>query len=131
MLCLSLPPELRYKPENIYLVGIIPGPKQPAADALNPYLIPLIDTLNTCYHEGTWFTRTYEFPGGRRSREALIPSINDLPGSRKICGCASHSATQFCSLCHLLRANINNVDRTSQAWRPVTLDEYRRAAIAW
>lgn len=131
MLCLSLPPELRCKPENIYLVGVIPGPKQPPGDALNPYLTPLIDTLNTCYHEGTWFTRTYEYPAGRRSREAIIPCINDLPGARKISGCASHSARRFCSLCHLLKADINDTNYTTHAWRSVTLDEYRRSAEAW
>ncbi|KAJ3558103.1 hypothetical protein NP233_g11574 [Leucocoprinus birnbaumii] len=53
MLCLSLPPELWYKQENIFLVGVVPGPKQPAADGLNPYLRPLVDTLTKCYNEGT------------------------------------------------------------------------------
>jgi hypothetical protein len=35
MMCLGLPPSLRYRLENIFLVGIIPGPKQPALDGLN------------------------------------------------------------------------------------------------
>ncbi|KAJ3575942.1 hypothetical protein NP233_g765 [Leucocoprinus birnbaumii] len=131
MVCLSLPPELCYKRENIYLVGIIPGPKQPAGDALNPYLTPLIDTLVQCYEQGTWFTRTFEYPAGRRSKEALVPNIDDLPASRKISGSASHSARRFCSLCYLLKADINNIDRTSKAWSPVTEVVYRESAEKW
>ncbi|KAJ3553937.1 hypothetical protein NP233_g12530 [Leucocoprinus birnbaumii] len=128
MICLSLPPELRYRQENMYLVGIIPGPKQPAGDALNPYLRPLIDTLTECYEHGTWFTRTYEQPAGRCSREALGPSIDDLPASRKISGSASHSAKRFCSQCYLMKENINNLDHSSDAWCPVTQEVYRQAA---
>ncbi|TFK78579.1 hypothetical protein K466DRAFT_458216, partial [Polyporus arcularius HHB13444] len=28
MACLNLPPDIRYRPENIYLAGIIPGPHE-------------------------------------------------------------------------------------------------------
>lgn len=38
MICLNLPPELRFKLENIYLVGIIPGPKEPSLDEINHFL---------------------------------------------------------------------------------------------
>ncbi|KDR67602.1 hypothetical protein GALMADRAFT_79680, partial [Galerina marginata CBS 339.88] len=43
--CLNLPPEERYKPENIFLAGIIPGPKEPPLNALNHYLTLLINDL--------------------------------------------------------------------------------------
>ena len=29
MVCLNLPPEMWYKPENMFLFGIIPGPNEP------------------------------------------------------------------------------------------------------
>ncbi|KAI9061950.1 hypothetical protein FKP32DRAFT_1574908, partial [Trametes sanguinea] len=38
MACLNLPPHLRYRPENICLVAIIPGPKEPDVHQLNPLL---------------------------------------------------------------------------------------------
>lgn len=38
MACLNLPSDIRYKPENMYLAGIIPGPKQPSLESLNHYL---------------------------------------------------------------------------------------------
>ncbi|KDR82484.1 hypothetical protein GALMADRAFT_30935, partial [Galerina marginata CBS 339.88] len=43
--CLNLPPEERYKPENIFLAGIIPGPKEPPLNALNHYLSLLVNDL--------------------------------------------------------------------------------------
>ncbi|KIP01753.1 hypothetical protein PHLGIDRAFT_38447, partial [Phlebiopsis gigantea 11061_1 CR5-6] len=45
MACLNIPPEIRYKPENLYLVGIIPGPEEPALERLNHYMRPLISDL--------------------------------------------------------------------------------------
>ena len=38
MICLNLPPELRFKLENVYLVGVIPGPKEPSLDEINHFL---------------------------------------------------------------------------------------------
>ena len=45
MACLNLPLDVRYKPENMYLAGIIPGPKQPSLENLNHYIRPLIAQL--------------------------------------------------------------------------------------
>ena len=43
--CLNLPLEMRYKPENMYLAGIIPGLREPSADQLNHFLDPLVSDL--------------------------------------------------------------------------------------
>ncbi|KAJ3506648.1 hypothetical protein NLJ89_g6754 [Agrocybe chaxingu] len=40
MICLNLPPSLRYKPENVYLVGVIPGPREPSGHEINHLLKP-------------------------------------------------------------------------------------------
>lgn len=45
MTCLNLPIHLRYRTENIYLVGIIPGPQEPTLSQLNHFLAPLVDDL--------------------------------------------------------------------------------------
>ena len=44
MIILNLPREERYKPENMILVGIIPGPKEPKG-CINTYLYPLVEEL--------------------------------------------------------------------------------------
>ncbi|KIK27013.1 hypothetical protein PISMIDRAFT_71029, partial [Pisolithus microcarpus 441] len=38
MACLSLPIEDRFKPENMYLVGVVPGPHKPSEDEINHFL---------------------------------------------------------------------------------------------
>ena len=53
LVCLNLPEEIRYKPENMYVGGIIPGPNQPSLTELNSYMEPLIDQLASSWHHGT------------------------------------------------------------------------------
>jgi hypothetical protein len=131
MSCLSLPPSLRNRPENLYLVGLIPGPKQPSGDGLNPFLTPLIDDLSDAYHTGTFFEETYEHPEGITSREALLTVVNDLPGGRKLVGGASHSASVFCMYCSVALADINNIDMSTEAWKLKTGEDFRKAAVEW
>ncbi|KJA19404.1 hypothetical protein HYPSUDRAFT_143849, partial [Hypholoma sublateritium FD-334 SS-4] len=38
LVCLNLPPDLRYKAENMFLFGVVPGPTEPPLDCLNHYL---------------------------------------------------------------------------------------------
>ncbi|KAI9068234.1 hypothetical protein FKP32DRAFT_1562149, partial [Trametes sanguinea] len=38
MVCLHLPPHLRYLPENVYLAGVIPGPSKPSTEQINHFL---------------------------------------------------------------------------------------------
>lgn len=42
---LNVPRSIRYKTENVILVGVIPGPKEPKY-TINSYLTPLILDLN-------------------------------------------------------------------------------------
>lgn len=129
MVCNSLPPALRNRPEYMFLVGIIPGPQQPKADGLNPYLAPLVDELHDCFYKGNTWSRTYESPTPVKSREALVTSVNDLPAARKIVGAAGHSAEAFCMYCHLPRSDINNIDTST--WPPKNGKDFRAAAYAW
>jgi hypothetical protein len=55
MACLNLPLEHRYKPENMYLAGVIPGPKQPSLDNLNHYVRPLINDMVDAWDPGHSF----------------------------------------------------------------------------
>ncbi|KDR65384.1 hypothetical protein GALMADRAFT_30796, partial [Galerina marginata CBS 339.88] len=41
--CLNLPAGERYKPENMFLAGIIPGPKEPPLNMVNHYLTPIVN----------------------------------------------------------------------------------------
>jgi len=50
--CLNLPLDECYKPENMFLVGIIPGPKEPPLNLLNHYLTPIVDDLLELWSPG-------------------------------------------------------------------------------
>ncbi|MBW0461239.1 hypothetical protein O181_000954 [Austropuccinia psidii MF-1] len=55
--CLNLPWSARLKPENVYVVGIIPGPKEPTFLKLNYLSMPLIKELKELY-QGCHFSPT-------------------------------------------------------------------------
>lgn len=129
MVCLNLPTATRYLSENIYLVGIIPGPKEPSLDQVNHFLTPLVDDLLAAWTPGIWISVTHKYSMGRMSRSALIPCIADLPASRKTTGHASHSAACFCSLCRLRRHEISNIDSTT--WKHLTKEEHVSIAERW
>jgi hypothetical protein len=56
LVCLNLPPDIRYKPEHMCLVGIIPGPREPPLTTLNHYLTPLVDDFLNFWHLGVRFS---------------------------------------------------------------------------
>jgi hypothetical protein len=43
---------VRYKPENLFLVGVIPGPREPSAEEVGHFLEPFVDMLDKLW-EGT------------------------------------------------------------------------------
>ena len=58
MVLLNLPPSSRYKAENMYLAGVIPGPREPSLTQINHLLRPLISELLQFWDPGVWYTRT-------------------------------------------------------------------------
>ena len=104
VVCLNLPPSMRYKPENMFLFGIIPGPKEPPLTALNHYLKPLVDDFIDFWETGVKFSQTYNYETGRLVRCALLLLVCDLPAARKTAGFASAAHEHFCSICHCTRS---------------------------
>ncbi|TFK82411.1 hypothetical protein K466DRAFT_468385, partial [Polyporus arcularius HHB13444] len=130
MACLNLPIHVRYAPQNIYLAGIIPGPREPSLDELNRVLTPLVDELLMLWTRGLYLTRTALRWMGRFVRVAMIPLVCDLPALRKAAGFAGHSAKNFCSFCRLQKADITNLDR--ETWpKQRTWEEHLRLATEW
>ena len=77
------------KPENLYLVGIIPGPREPLGDEIDHFLRPLVEIMKESWAEGAIY-KTHEYPHGRLVRSAIALSVNDLPMARKIMGIANY-----------------------------------------
>lgn len=129
MVCLNLPPTLRYKRENVYLAGVIPGPKAPSLEQVNHILEPLTQELGVLWTRGAHFSRTALRPNGRTARCAAFPLICDLGAGRKISGQASHSSSFFCSFCQLLKISINDLD--SATWPRRDCATFRHLAEEW
>ena len=129
LVCLNLPPTHRYKLENIYLFGIIPGPKEPSLEQINHLLRPLVEELQIFWTSGCFFKTTAFHPNGRTIRAAIFPLIADLPALRKAAGFGGHQATLFCSFCLLDKNNIEEIDKSK--FPPRTHTEHLAHASAW
>jgi hypothetical protein len=99
MACLNLPLVIRHKPENMYIAGVIPGPKEPPLTDLNHYLRPLIDDMVASWRRGVKFSRTSLHPNGRVTRSAIAISVCDLPAARKAAQLANVRSHRYCSIC--------------------------------
>jgi hypothetical protein len=109
LVCLNLPPSQRYREENLFLFGIIPGPSEPSVFQINGILRPLVEELQQ-FWKGVWFDRSFRHPRGRLVKAVIFPLIADLPALRKTAGFTAHSAKNFCSYCQLTSEDINLID---------------------
>ena len=90
----NLPRSERFKIENVLIVGVLPGPKEPKKH-MNSYLKPLVDELLELWN-GAYLTSPGVFVP---IRCALICVSCDLPATRKACGFTSFSSLHGCSKC--------------------------------
>ena len=96
LVLLNLPRSLRYKRENVILVGVIPGPAEPPLN-INSYLAPMVSHLLDLW-KGVDL-RISE-TNSQLVKAALLGVSCDLPAGRKVCGFLSHSANLGCSCCY-------------------------------
>lgn len=119
LILLNLPPHLRYRPENMFLAGIIPGPKKPSLSDTNHCLELLIDVLLEFFDPGVWYSRTARHGQGCRVRAILVPVVSDMLAARQAGGFASPTATYFCTCCNLRIQDIENLDKRTWPERDV------------
>ena len=116
--CLLLPPDMRNKPENLCLVGIIPGPREPSGDEIDHFIRPLVEVMKESWREGSIYW-THEYPHGRLVRSAIALSVNDLPMARKIMGIANYIDKNTAK------------EKDFDAWRVRTLERVQEDAQKW
>lgn len=130
--CLNLPLDIRYKPENMYLAGIVPGPNEPRGDQLNHFLDPLINDMVDSWEHGIRFSRTSLHPAGRVVRSAVACVVCDLPAARKAVQMASHSSHFYCSICHCKDLKtLGRTDFDASCWKLRDRDTLRCQAEAY
>ena len=92
----NLPRNVRYEPENIILVGVMPGPKKASLN-INPYLSPLVLELQQAWNEGFTVMSPHQFP--ITVKLALSCVACDIPASRKVSRFLGHNAALGCNKC--------------------------------
>lgn len=129
MVCLNLPPEMRYKPENMFLFGIIPGPNEPPLACINHYLHILIEGLLEFWFTGVRYSRTSACYFGRVARCALVCLVSDLLAARKVNGFAAIGHKQMCAICHCTRQQQDDLnDSFASLGKRRTGEEIRESA---
>lgn len=129
LVILNLPRSIRYKQENVILVGILPGPREPSRD-INSYLRPLIEEL-LLFWDGVYVS-VNGFTTKQKLRCALICAACDIPAGRKACGFIGHSGHLGCSRCaKYFPGTFGNIDYGGfdrNNWPKRTLQDHREAA---
>ena len=91
----NLPRVDRNRIENIIIVGVMPGPKEPNK-TINSYLTPLVLELKEAWSNG--FTITVQ--GVDLCIKLAISCVTcDIPATRKVAGFLSHNAALGCNKC--------------------------------
>ena len=126
----NLPRELRFKPENILILGLMPGPSEPSLHKINHYLAPIVDQFRS-FWEGVTLDRTFEHSSGRLIKCAVIACCCDIPAARKLCG--HYSANVSCHRCIKVARNrnfsgIDNINAWLIAKDP---NEHLEVALEW
>ena len=96
LVILNLPRSIRFKPENILIAGIIPGPSEPHLGEMNSYLRPLVKELNSLWLDG--FSMHHK---GKNVviHAALLATVCDVPATAKLGGFLSHASKHACWKC--------------------------------
>ncbi|MBW0558254.1 hypothetical protein O181_097969 [Austropuccinia psidii MF-1] len=108
LICLNLPPSERLNPENVYVAGIIPSPKEPTAHQLNYLLMPLIKDLKELW-QGYHFSPTSTGPSGSFICVTILMAIADVVSMRNLTGFNYHSGNHFCNFFTTHKAQIEEI----------------------
>jgi hypothetical protein len=130
----NLPRDIRFKRENLLLLGLLPGPNEVSLHKINHYLAPVVDELKS-FWIGIALDRTYEHRNGKNIRAALILISCDIPAARKICGHVS--ALVSCHRCEKTanyedhQHNFAGMENMSDWFITRDSVQHRQDALAW
>ncbi|KDQ05579.1 hypothetical protein BOTBODRAFT_182420 [Botryobasidium botryosum FD-172 SS1] len=127
----NLFPELRYRPKNLLLSGMTPGPKEPTAEQLQEYLILLVDDLIMLLEQGVMI-RTPLHPEGRLVRAVLIGIICDHPAMCKMSGFADKGHLSVpCTYCKVTKDDLKSDAGLSNGFPARDGDEHKRRVFEY
>ena len=118
----NLPPWMTTKRYCIILSLIIPGPKSPTGENFDTLIEPLVEELETLWHDGLMLEDAARFRGERYflMRAMLIFCIHDFPAYGMVAGCVT-KGYHGCPIC-----GPNTVSRRSQYLKKNVYDDQAR-----
>ena len=93
LVVMNLPRYIRYKRENVIIIGIIPGPSEPSHGCFNNYLEPLVKELKDLWTGVSMPVCVGTTTLVKTIQCAVLCCACDLPTGRKVCGFLGHSVT--------------------------------------
>ena len=100
----NLPRNIRFKRENLLILGLLPGPNEVGLHKINHYLALIVDELKLLWN-GINLEKSQNHPNGRKICATLVLVSCDIPIAKKICDHVS--ALVLCHRC-LKKANYEN-----------------------
>ena len=94
MVLMNLPRAERFKPKNVFLVGVIPGPHEPKHN-INSYLQPLVAELNVLWKDGI-IVKAHGITANAKFHAVLLCVGCEIPAARKFCGFTGHGSNKGC-----------------------------------
>lgn len=128
LVCLNLPPHLRFLPENMYFVGALPGPNKPSIDQMNHSIHSLAAILHVFWAPGVWYSSTAS-KADQLVKAAVIPIVADMLAARQAGGFGASTSRLFCTCCGLEIKDIENLDK--HTWPKRNRDEHIQHALEW
>ena len=126
LVILNLPRHLRFKWENVIVVGIVPLDREPKT--LNEFLHPGVDEMKALWKGVRLKTSLSSI--ALTFRAALLCISADIPAACKLCGFKGHSAHRGCSLCLKVfpgefgqKRDYSGFDR--ETWQPCCNKDHR------
>lgn len=108
--CQNLPPDLRYRPENVFIIAITPAPTGPDALNVHHLLDPIVDQFIPYGGAQGILHPTFHNPIGEAIRARIAPVLADAPARVLISGFLGHGATFFCPFCLCTSDDIDRLD---------------------
>ncbi|CAG8655027.1 6474_t:CDS:2, partial [Paraglomus brasilianum] len=127
---MNLPPNERFKPENMLVALIMPGPREASLHQINNYISPFVNQLLDLWDGVSLITNDY--PEGSTIRAALIGLACDLPAGRKLCGHISYNtACHWCYKTADSSRSFGGFTDMGEWFRLRNATKHREDAMAW
>ncbi|KAI0038536.1 hypothetical protein FA95DRAFT_1505463 [Auriscalpium vulgare] len=128
----NLPTHLKYRPRNLQLYGLTPGPKEFTSDELQVFMANYVTDLLKLYDEGI-FIKTPLYPAGCRIRVILVAVCCDHPAMCRVCGFGDHRKEEgFCSRCHIAHKDLRSrAGMKIDGFQPRSGQDHREKAAAY